>query len=1619
MKKLRFSRWKRVLTVLLLFFTTFSTVSAQFLCKPAFADTDSNSRIQQLIDFAQNKKFDKIDGADKLTAQDLQILGTFISNFYTPWETRVDTLDENSQVMKDTVNALVTYAGFDESVATCIVKLCWQISMKGEPLKIAEYDVTSHTVGQQVSRNTQEACAFDEMLYFMSGGSKISTSDYCMYWGQNHIVMESFNNNSTGGLYMSASALSFFWATAGIDWKYGRGTSLTAKTSLEEAQAIYGTSDKKEFLTDWSMYIDAFGNITCDTEKGRYIVLPACMNAYTWSTPEHGAGQALNLVSLVGLASTDYKDGHGYDSNFKHVNSHLRLYGKQKTDGSPIEYDFGYNSGLTDTGTMWTGYRDIAEDNYKKATDFSTWKLTKIFPGGEKANEDSLARLCRERGLKSEEDILDTRSYWHIPNWSLLASALKKQGSVNQIPKITDFVIVNDAGAFQGDENPVINTNGAYGVFSSKTYWVDDDGDKEKDSDEIYYEPLPNVHDSIGTGDQIYKMSNGNLKTSGANNYVYGIYLSYILAYYGDTRVGFTFDTVNIPTIEDKDLVFEALKPVADDGQRLRDLQGYAYYFLNPKEGVRYIKQWFKNKTTAILVGMHEDIVGSGGKSTLGVKKYVGFSGYVTTPQLKDLSWTAKIVDKYTSIFIYLVVLIIVVLFLYVVVGEMSLQQMGLGVVIFAVCAFFPPYLIDGTIGFSNLVADSIYGNKFMYWALVETQTYAKQIEESATSGNYSDYLITLFKNNNSNWDTDEINAIDISLKWLCPKKNNYMYSAQKEASEKQGNQQSMLLSKVTNPVLRGETFLTTANASYLYRSYTDIMNYSRYLYRHMKTKGMNAVDDSTQSASGVQASKVIANTNDAYNKGFVVLNADNDSSNIHWKSILTSNVLGGTLNEDVSKATQSAWFGVKQSDIDYDLSSINTATGKLPNSGLYAYAQLSESPFYYFSWNFYDQGMSADSNAQNGFKSLVLGTNTGGGDSYFFNTKATDLSAGELRDYLDMRNLFTTVIPVLKKSNDLTNAWDTMYGLDTYDGVSCNPDEVMDESLTTEEAKKEWQYKHWHNVNVARLWNSYTPWVDVMYDSSYSKSEKVRVGGKMRIVEDPINPASYYASEGRPMIFSESEMKYYGLSEADLTTVETKILQAQRNTRADLLELMNYYNFNDSVLNASASMIATFNFNKVFSERHFLSSSHTLYPQSFELKNFSYDAYLRFIMANASGESLSGTDNIYQTIVENTSALTGVLMLINDGLVCYAISGEKLLFLLAIFILSIMMILCATLSLEMKVTEVVMNGLIKPLFLFLIVSVCHSKVISWFMGSGAVNVTGELDTSVSLGDPSMTLLALLVVHIVVTFLYYKICRGLVKDAIKYGKAIFNSVAGVAGGILSGVTGGIQMGKTVAVGGLIGGAVAGGLASSAISHFRTKSDKYADERSTGLGHNKRGKLSTDSINERVRRGSDLASEGDITNEGGTKLGFRNLGYMSSKAVAKDGDNVVKAKERNLKVGGIFEVDRGTQKRYTKGEDGNYTKPSKEKFASRSKLNLGIVGASSEKDKKTGANKKSAHFNMLLVKGNSTWDYQSGVKKSSIKVLGLRKDFTKKIKKKDVTFKPKFHKKGLNAKKTKK
>lgn len=998
--------------------------------------------------------------------------------------------------------------------------------------------------------------------------------------------------------------------------------------------------------------------------------------------------------------------------------------------------------------------------------------------------------------------------------------------------------------------------------------------------------------------------------------------------------------------------------PTNGDGtdKVLNDIKNWVWYILNPVKGLNYLRVWFKNKVSSLLVDIHFDIVGYGNGVNVGATKYVGFAGYTTTPNLKDMEWTDKILDIYDSLFVFIVVIVAIILLGYVIVGQLSIQRAIIGVLIFAICAYIPPTVINGVINFSNTISDNIYSDKFMYWALVNHESYVSELNSS-----YEDYANAILENSNAWFSTsvDDDNEATagrnngatsaIALKWMNPKTFTYQnksnsgfgdvvqpdsettedgtteggtaegdnggvtanatstsnaqgtttsgqgkslgifhityycpcekccgkgatgttasgtkatagrtiavdksvipmgsqvvieghtYTAEDtggaikgkridifvddhqealrlgtkdvEVFEATGDGTSVngsndngvtsvadaMVSQVEHRVLSQEIFAENTTADYLYRNYSDIAAHSMYLYNNML---LNKDAFKENSGNGSLVSKVTSGRYESISdymqsfKDSVDLDFNNSTSARNlmrfapmYQDTEDGNTLSEALDQDLSHPSYSESYGIdSEAEMNFSIGEVNQNTNSgtyYEKDGLFEYILTQESPFYYFSWNFYDQGMTTTSSGtyatlltdkivdEDAEETDDVKTASSG---YFYCNSDDSLAFGQTKDFLDMKTLFTVVIPMYKQLNDKVVAYRERYGMKTYDI------EDVDEE---ERGSDELEFKKWHNKNVEDLWSIWCPWVAQLYEGKYASPTSVKVAGKSYTIEDPLNPASYPEDEGRPMIFSKAEQMYYGLSDRDLTEVEKHIIAVEEKSVKDMYNLLNYYSFNDTVMTTAAAMTVTFNFNREFSESNLLSSGATLYPTSFELKNFGYDAYLRMIMATATGEDLLNSD-LYLTIVRDSSIFTALFMILNDLVVVYGISFIKILFVLLIFGLSIITVIAAAIKLEINIVKVLWNSLFGPLVKFLLISIGHAYIISFFMKGGNVSVTDTGNFYISMGDPAMTLVFLSVVNVVLCILYFKLLKTGVLDFIKYVKMITASVGGMVTGI--------------------------------------------------------------------------------------------------------------------------------------------------------------------------------------------------------------------------------------------
>lgn len=1323
---------------------------------------------------------------------------------------------------------------------------------------------------------------------------------------------ESANAKMQGnaGCQFTASSLTYGMLLDNLNYSKGIGSNITGVNNIESFNDLNDDQKLRVLCLKARLYVDCFGNILVDFGTAKYVLIPACTNPYSWYTKEDKSdvGKNVNLVNLFMLGeseeehiiASDKKDDDGnvvdtqYQFKMYHGNGSLFNLDLWRTfygvGGTKLDYSQGFFTGNFDLGdgasleAMVHAYMYEAGSG-NNAQLFYAWSTynSEFINSNETTKEDSYKNDTTGQdnlayyatGLGGHEVIRDSSGY---------ATVRKKRINV-----IDDYILFDSYNTFKNskdDDYSIFNllNEGKGGIFLR-----DDDGT---------YSSLAGTK---ATDYSSYVLPNTITTISGeyAKNYMAGIYCSYALAFYNDFSkdtegkntyvVNFAYNKDYFPAISDVSVDWASIIASNMDGE----IKSMIYYFLHPTEGISYVATWFKNKVSGILVKWHEDMVGgSDAKSTTGMTKYLGFSGYVTLPNLSDMAWTSWLLDEYNSLVVYLIIIIFVILIAYCIVGSMTFQRAIFGTLLFGLLAFFPPLCINATVNTINNTCDRLYGSKFTYWALVQHQTFIDELNEASNSETKDDYLVFIFQQSGEQLDTT--NYARVRLKWTTPKKTDVTADVESELDKKTNNALvANLISGTVNQQLSGETFLDEENALYIYRDYADIYNY---MIGGYNTEGWYNATATSPAELRIEDKDLRGYTNSnlvgkydsgmklwdiadlrydnkyefsqrfAKDKGFLTNTSDKDFYNRSYSYLLDSYamprildnneiLIDGTISDNttlrlVSSAEDGGGiytfggqeFGLSNADFRTTLAKINGGVedGTDPNTsqpitvwssdnskfikddaGAFFFGMYTESPFYYFAYNILDQQNSDEFKDKLGISdgeisSEMMDLYTINNQQYFYNYNTESLNGfGELRDFSNMRGLFYYIIPYLRECNKGVLKWSDLYGTFTYDDVRVEYSEGVPTNYPKSSDTDEYVYKWWHNYNVERLFNTYSAWVDLMYSCDYAKSETINVLGEKYIVTDPLDPTSYFTTDstgnidsGRMMVFSRSEMKYYGLTMNDLTKVEQKIIKVQDKVYEDLLQLMDYANFENDVLVTSAGMLTTFAFNQEFSQTTPIGENFTLYPQSYELKAFSYDAYLRLILAESTGEDLMNTDNnnssnnggqksYYQRIVEKSSITTAIGLVILDIIAVYAIPALKLFFLIAIFFMSVLMIIAAAVKLETNIVKTAWDALVFPLLKFGAVSIGLAWVVSLFMSDGNTDVTHRGGLTISLGDPSMVILIMIIINVVVLILYYKICKKCFKKAVEFAKAIGTSVGGALGGSLAKFAGLAVGGKAI------------------------------------------------------------------------------------------------------------------------------------------------------------------------------------------------------------------------------
>lgn len=904
------------------------------------------------------------------------------------------------------------------------------------------------------------------------------------------------------------------------------------------------------------------------------------------------------------------------------------------------------------------------------------------------------------------------------------------------------------------------------------------------------------------------KLVNKTAIMDGKNNYP-GIYWGYLVDMLGVTAKsdGTGFDIVGyennvLPYMEiatlggslDLNATLGATGVVDSEDATIEDMQKNIIkniYKLLSEEQSDYRNGLIKSTMDGWVISLHRSITGSWVGDTLSVStggggSYGSVVGYINTPSLTDIPLTSWLLSDYVYVYVMVMGFILVIL---VMMAITNIRRPREAILIFFIMSFvmiMPQFLVGNVINISNTIGDKIYSSKFNYWAIAQHEQAIQTSNRVVSSADEIDYIIN---NNMQALDTTETKDVGVRVKWMSPKKDDAFDKLFTTSSGGETLKSNLTIFRwLFNTFLNQEEYdYNNTLATYVYRPYNSIANEAKNAYDAVsKTeltgkKVVNEINVRKKKVTGLPDYRYKLIT--ANGKTSIKYTSDQEKLITEvgpYRSSTDTNALNNyrywVMNDN--ELTTAIFRNTYTKDIGF--------TGDTGNEYYNMYSLTTESPFYFF-YNVFKHRY-----ANNGVYSKAPDFKTALLSEEVFKVNSSNTKVdGRMRDFLDLEGLFTYVIPYMNQANEYVYGYTDIYG-SSIDGYSfgeagsystdINAKTDSQKNLVND-IKSRYASEEKKKKEMKNVWRLYTPWVDSLYKLDVM-GKKVKIAGSKVEVEDTLNPASY-ESVGRPMVFSQADMIAKNYKQSDLSDVEMRIQETLDSTYTDLMYLTNYYDYDNETLITAAAMLATFNFDREFSETNFLGESVNLYPQNFELKNFNFDAFMRLTLLNATGEPLIDSTNtdLYERVLTKSSLFTGLALLLNDILGAVVIPTMKMIVLLLLFILTLVIALVTVIEETREILKVVFKHVIRPALIFLISNIVFAWVIALFMGDGLSSYVGSRTPSIGVTDPTIALTLMIIVDSIFVVVLGWTIKTLFKSSKNYGNALTFGSIGLIGGV--------------------------------------------------------------------------------------------------------------------------------------------------------------------------------------------------------------------------------------------
>lgn len=442
------------------------------------------------------------------------------------------------------------------------------------------------------------------------------------------------------------------------------------------------------------------------------------------------------------------------------------------------------------------------------------------------------------------------------------------------------------------------------------------------------------------------------------------------------------------------------------------------------------------------------------------------------------------------------------------------------------------------------------------------------------------------------------------------------------------------------------------------------------------------------------------------------------------------------------------------------------------------------------------------DELVRDNFMFATLSTSKGTESSTNDTIENRTIATGNVRDVLDLEEMFYNVIPYMYQMTLETGGFDGTSGI-------LGDSKISDELNYYEGENQSWMYR----CNWA---------TKIMENPSFSEPAKVKnKAGKVITIKCPVLPDSY--PEDRPMVFSYAQMEAQGLSEGDLNVVELKCCKVNKDVTKQWTLLINYLKtdgITKEVIYRQMATDATLLFNAEFSSAGLIDTKYQLYPQSLDLRYLSFDAIAKIIMLNVSNDTSYVYGNAMQNIISDSDILTSVLLLITAWCCAFMVPLFRTFLMALIFYLGFWAVLkgifCDTKTkANMSLAQLVTN------ILFSLYTIAFYAIF-WFLMAVTTkdDVLSYQNVKAQAGNPAWVLIVMLVASIGYMVIMYKHIKFCIKNRYDMG---FEAYSALASGIVSGVSGAV------------------GRAGSAVSNFfRSDSSATSGGLSGGVTNNLKG-----------------------------------------------------------------------------------------------------------------------------------------------------------------------------------